>query len=254
MGRTLLRAVRLIIAILFLLVLALTILVCTGHLETGFVDKTLWDWLELVGIPVIIVVIAGWFGLTARRAGQRAEEQRERDTDRAREATLRTYLDDMTRLVLEHKLRDSKEGSAERAVAQAQTFMALETLDGRRKGVLLQFLKRSQLIYRDKPIISLDLADLTYANLSSADLSHTELYGVNLRYADLRYANLCNSDLGRAVLTDTDLRSSNLQGSVLRDANLHGSDLRETEVTKQQLDSAKDLSDALLPDRVEMAP
>lgn len=197
------------------------------------------------------MIIAGVFGFRAQRADQRAKEQRERDTDHAREVTLRAYLDDMTKLVLEHKLQDSQEGSAERAVAHAQTFMALRTLDGPRKGVLVQFLKESQLINRDKPIISLDLADLTSASLSSADLSGTGLQGANLRDADLRYADLRDSNLRAAVLSNTDLRNSDLRAAVLNNANLHNSDLREAIVTKEQLDSASDLSDALLPKGME---
>ena len=244
-------AVWLFIAVLFLLVLTATILICTGHLETGFGGKTLWDWLEVVGIPVTIVIIAGVFGFVAQRAGRRTEEQRERDTDRAREATLRAYLDDMTKLILEHKLQDSKEGSTERAVAYAQTFMALRTLDGPRKGVLLQFLKESQLINKDKPIISLNLADLTSANLSSADLGGVDLRAVNLRDADLSNADLHNSDLSEAVLSNTDLHNSDLREAVLTNANLHNSDLREAAVTREQLDSASDLSDALLPRGIE---
>ena len=215
-------AIWLFLAVLFfVLVLTPTILVYTGHLETGFGGKTLWDWLEVVGIPVTVVIIAGVFGFAAQRAGRRAEEQRERDADRAREATLRSYLDGMTKLILEYKLQDSEEGSTERAVAHAQTFMALRTLDGPRKGVLLQFLKESKLINRDKPIISLDLADLTSANLSSADLGGTDLRGANLRYADLNNADLRNADLSEAV------------------------------VVREQLDSARDLSGAVLPRGIE---
>ncbi len=215
-------AVWLFIAVPFVLVLTPTILVYTGHLETGFGGKTLWDWLEVIGIPVIVVIVAGVFAFAAQRVSRRAEEQRERDTDRTREATLRAYLDGMTKLILEHKLLDSKEGSAEWAVARAQTFMALENLDGPRKGVLLQFLKESHLINKGKPVISLDFADLTRADLSSRDLSGTDLHNVNLRDADLRNANLRNSDLSEAV------------------------------VTKEQLDSAKDLSGALLPEGIDM--
>ena len=217
---TVLPALAIVIIVLALL-LTPTILVLTGHLETGFGNKTLWQWLEVVGIPLTVVIIAGIFGLAAQRAGRRAEEQRERDADRAREATLRAYLDDMTKLILEHKLQDSEVGSAERAVAHAQTFMALRTLDGPRKGVLLQFLKDSQLINKDKPIISLHFADLTYANLSSADLHGTDLSSVNLRYADLRNADLRDTDLSEAV------------------------------VTPEQLDSAKDTTGALLPRRID---
>ncbi len=241
-----------IVVILVLIILPVTILVCTGHLETGFSGKTLWDWLEVVGIPVVVVIIAGAFAFVTQKAERRAEEQRERDTDHAREAILRAYFDDMTKLVLEHKLQDSKEGSAERAVAHAHTFMALDNLDGLRKGVLLQFLKKSQLINKDKPIISLDFANLIKASLSSADLCDTDLHGVNLTYADLKYANLRNSNLTKAVLSNTDLRNSDLREAILNNANLYNSDLREAVVTREQLDSASDLSDALLPRKIEM--
>jgi hypothetical protein len=234
------------------LILPVTILVCTGYLETGFSGKTLWDWLEVVGIPVIVVIVAGVFASVTQKAERRAEEQRERDTDHAREAILRAYLDDMTKLILEHELQDSKEGSTERAVAYAHTFMALDNLDGLRKGVLLQFLKKSQLINKDKPVISLDFANLTNASLSSADLCDTDLHGVNLTYADLRYANLRNSNLTKAVLSNTDLRNSNLTKAVLSNTNLYNSDLREAVVTREQLDSASDLSNVLLPREIEM--
>ena len=234
-----------------MLVLTPTILVCTGHLETGFGGKTLWDWLEVVGIPVTVVIIAGWFAVAAQRAGRRAEEQRERDTERAREATLRTYLDRVTNLILEHNLQNSAEGSPQRAVAHAQTFAALRTLDGPRKRVLLQFLKESQLINRDKPIISLHLADLTSVEISHADLSGADLRGVTLRGADLRNANLRNSDFTEAVLTNANLRNSDLTEAILTNANLHNSDLRDAVVTKEQLDSASDLYGALLPRGIE---
>lgn len=242
---------RLFIAILIVLVLAATIPVFTGHLETGFSEKTLWNWLELVGMPVMIAIITAVFAFARQREAKSAEDQRERDIDRAREATLRAYLDDMTKLILEHELQDSKKESAERAVAQAQTFMALRTLDGRRKGVLMQFLKESQLINKVNPIISLNLADLSRAEMSTADLSGADLGGVTLSGADLRNSNLSNSDLKETVLINTDLRNSDLRGAVLINANLHNSDLREAMVTREQLDSASDLSDALLPRGIE---
>lgn len=235
-------AVQLFIVVtLALIILPVTILVLTGRLETGFCGKTLWDWLEVIGIPIIVVIIAGAFAFVSQKAERRAEEQRERDIDHAREAILRTYLDDMTKLILVHELQISNEGSAERAVAHAHTFMALDSLDGPRKGVLLQFLKKSQLINKDKPIISLEFANLIKASLSNADLCDTDLHGVNLNYADLKYASLRNSNLTKAVLSNTDLRNSDLTEAILNDANLYNSDLGEAVVTSEQLDSARAL-------------
>ena len=121
------------------LVLFLTAWGLFGELPTGFSGKTLWDWIDVLGVPLVVVVAGGLFGFaTHQRAGQRAELGRELATDQARQDTLRAYLDRMTDLVLQEKrLLNSEPGSAIRAVAQAQTFAALRTLDGARKAILV---------------------------------------------------------------------------------------------------------------------
>lgn len=235
-----------IIVVIVAIVLVLIGLVCSSILETGFTGKTLWDWIEVVGIPVVVVIIAGGFGLVAKKASERNEEQRERDVDQARETTLRTYLEVMSNLILGKDLKNSKEDSPERAVAHAQTFMALRTLDGPRKLVILQFLKESGLIGRDKNVISLYGADLDTANLSNIDMSGTCLSGVSLVDADLYNANLSNADLSDAVLIRADLWKADLSNTDLRNADLTGA-----KVTREQLDEASDISGALRPGEIE---
>lgn len=215
----------------------------------GFTDKTLWDWIEVGFIPVVVVTIAGVFGLMARKAEQRNEEQREIDTDRAREITLRTYLEVMSNLILVKNLTTSEKDSSERAVAHAHTFMALRNLDGPRKSVLLQFLKESRLIDRDKNIISLNLADLDRANLSNVDLSGTCLSGATLKDADLYSANLSNADLSYSVLVRAELLEADLSNTNLRNA-----DLTDALVEREQLDKASDISGALLPQGIDEDP
>jgi len=234
-----------------ILVIVTVVLITVGPvysdvLETGFTGKTLWDWMEVFGIPVVVVIIAGVFGLMAKKAEQRNEEQREIDIDRAREATLRSYLEVMSNLIIEKKLKDSKKDSSERAVAQAQTFMALRTLDGPRKLVLLQFLKESGLIDKDKNVISLYKANLDKANLSSVDLSGTCLSGVSLKNADLYNTNLSNADLSDAVLIGADLWKADL-----RNADLRNADLSDAFIEISQLDEASDISGALMPEVIK---
>ena len=66
--RTSLSAVKLFIVVILVgIVLAVTILVRTGHLETGFSGRTLWDWLEVIGMPVIVVIIAVLFLFKKRK-------------------------------------------------------------------------------------------------------------------------------------------------------------------------------------------
>lgn len=235
-----------ILVVIVAVVLILVGLVYSGVLETGFTGKPLWDWMEVVGIPVVVVIIASAFGLVAKRTGQRNEEQREIDIDRAREATLRSYLEVMSNLILVKNLTTSEEDSPERAVAHAHTFMALRNLDGPRKLVLLQFLKESGLIDKDKNVISLYKANLDKANLSSVDLSGTCLSGVWLRDADLSSANLSNADLSDAVLIRADLRDADLSNTNLRNA-----DLTDALVKREQLEKTSDISGTLLPKIIE---
>lgn len=212
------------VPLLFVLVLVLTlaILVRTYHVQSGFTGKTIWDWMEVFGVPVVVVVIAGGFAIWGQRASQRAEQDRERDTERAREATLRGYLDRMSDLILNYALQESAEDSPTRAVAHARTLGALRSLNGPRKGILVRFLHESDLIKNGHRVVSLDGADLTGSDLSFANLKGSDLSGANLRDADFAKA---------------DLRDANLKSSV---------------VDNDQLAKAKDLLGGIMPDGTKM--
>ena len=195
-------------------------------------DKSLFDWSDAVATPIIVVVIAGIFGLIALRAGKRAQVERELQDDRAREETLSSYLDRIAELVLEKGLAKSEIDSPERAIALALTHAALRTLDGPRKGLLVRFLNDLQLIRNGRAVVPLTLADLTNSNLSSADLRACDLSGANLR---------------DAYLYNSDLRESNLENCVLTDADLHGCNFENCVLTNRQLAQCADLDEAILP-------
>ena len=103
-------------------------------------------------------------------------------------------------------------------------------------------------------------ADLRGANLLGVDLGPGEGKdkGADLRYADLREANLKGAHLEGADLGGADLRGANLKGAHLEVANLGGvnlkgaslwgADLERATVTQEQLEHAKDLTDAIMPD------
>ncbi len=74
---------------------------------TGFAEKTLWDWLNLLGvflIPIVITAASIWF--SAQQNGtslQLSDKQHQSDQaialDQQRATTLKTYMDDMTQLL-----------------------------------------------------------------------------------------------------------------------------------------------------------
>ena len=107
--------------------------------------KTLWDWLELLIIPLALAAVgfalnAAQSGREQRREDERAERERAVAAERVREDTLRAYLDQMSELLLERKLQRSNIGSEAQLLARTATLTTLRRLDGRRKGLVLQFL------------------------------------------------------------------------------------------------------------------
>lgn len=183
--------------------------------NTGFGGKTLWDWMDLFIVPVVLAF--GAFFLN------RSEQKTEREiaTDRQQEAGLQTYLDRMAELLLKENLRTSKKGVV-RDVARVRTLTVLRGLDGRRKGEVLLFLNEAGLINAPKPILHLSGADLSGAHLQGFDLSDTYLQGVNLRNAILQFAKMERADLTGSFLRDARLQQADLRGAILTLASLSG--------------------------------
>ncbi len=105
--------------------------------------------------------------------------------DQQRETTLKTYLDDMSDLLLNHHLRTSKPGDEVSLVATERTLTTLRRLDAPRNRIVLRFLQDAHLIGVKNAVV-----DLSSADLSGDDLRRAILNGADLEYADLAYANL----------------------------------------------------------------
>jgi uncharacterized protein YjbI with pentapeptide repeats len=225
----------------------------------GVRDKTLWDWIGLVGtvlIPILLAIV-----------GQQLSTQQARIADdRARETTLQNYFDKMTELLLENDLRTSTPGSEVQDIARARTVTTLRQLDKARRNILLRFLSQTGLIGGEEAHVRLlsraDLreADLSGAFLYRADLSEATLSEADLSEADLSGADLRRADLGgailrRAELSEADLSLADLSGAILREASLMRANLRGASLIKVNLSGAKlsgaklslaDLSGAIL--------
>lgn len=214
-------------------------------------EKKLWDWLELLIIPVLLA------GGAALLTNARIKADREAAEDKQREDRLQTYYDRMTELLLKEDLRDSKPEHEVRSIARTRTLATLRTLDGMRKGMLLRFLKESELIdvqregqEDENPIVDLFGADLRNADLLAAELGSVYFVGTNLRDANLRGALLVRADLMGAHLEGADLTNAYLRGALLvhahlRDAYLEGADLTSALLTDADLEDAN-LEDANL--------
>ena len=246
--------------------------------------KTLWDWLQLLVVPVALAGIGYFFTMQqdirqqdienerARQAQKiedhRAAAERELTEKRAQYAALQAYLDQMGTLLLNRNLRAADQDSNVRNVARARTLTTLAVLDPYRKQKVLRFLNETKLIQRSspdgQPVISLRYAEMQGVKLGhigqlggfdlkgivavNADLSNAHMLNADVHGADLREA-----DLSEAVLTKADLLGSKLIGAKLTNTDLTNTDLTNTDltdaqVTDEQLDAAKSLEGATMPD------
>lgn len=236
----------------------------------GFSGKTLWDWLQLLIIPVVLAIVG--FLLNKAQRGRELQAEHERSQD----ASIQSYLGQMETLLLDRGLRGSESGSEVRDLARARTLATLAEADRTRKRRVMQFLWESNLIKRERPIISLRGADLREADLTRMQLTDTSLLGANLEAADLSGSAMCilrgssktlieASDKGVdpqslmkpvavSTLAMTNLRNAKLKGTDLRGVDLHwsdlsGADLSGARVFDEQLDKCDSLSGATLPNR-----
>jgi hypothetical protein len=196
--------------------------------------RVLRDYAALIAALLALVGVIFTQIVTANSA-QDLEEAR------AREAELQTYFNDMGEMLLDENrpLPDAEPSGPLSSLARAKTLTILERLDGQRKGIVLLFLRESQLILAERSVVDLRGANLSDGDLSDEDLREADLFRADLRYADLSAANLSAANLREADLFRADLRYANL-----RDANL-----RDAIVTTEELEAeAPNLSGTIMPD------
>ena len=219
--------------------------------------KALWDWLQLFIVPLALAAIGLWFSAQQDSHQQKIEEKRAKsdrhiEEQRAQDAALQAYLDQMSQLMLEGDLLDSKQDSEVRTLARARTLTVLTRLDSRRKGSVVQFLHEASLIKKEGPVVSLSAVRLRGADLSHLDLLEANLSGANLNWADLSGTDLSGADLRNAHLSGANLNWADLSGVEMSGADLSDADLSETDLNEADLSNAilsgADLGGAVLRD------
>lgn len=209
-----------------------------GLLKTLPGGKSIWDWLELLIIPLLVAIVTGVFTYYANeRQNKIATQISEAEDNRNQVALLTKYLDEISRLVEERSLLTDEDNSeTSRTIARARTLTILRALDSDRKGELIQFLGAAELINKNRTII-----DLNQADLSTAELNKALLDKVNLKEVDLRDAKLQGAELVEANLRDAKLQGADLQNAKLQNINLAGANLsgEKTNLTKAILRKAK---------------
>jgi hypothetical protein len=211
----------------------------------GFKDKTFWNWMELLIVPVILATGA-WYIDMSQSAKQEAlekdrmEEARRLEDVRYKTGILNDYRRSITELVKDGGLLSSPPTCGVIEAAKTLTKGTLPQLGAAQKGALLSFLFDFELIghpSRDNAVISVLNADFSDARLIDTNLSAANLNDANLVRADLTEATLIGTYLDDAILTNAKLGGATLMGAQLVGADLSGTDLKNTVLIEADLEN-----------------
>jgi uncharacterized protein YjbI with pentapeptide repeats len=228
-----------------------------------FGGKPLWDWLQLLIVPLVIAAIGFWFTASQNNRQQEIENQRAQQAQNiedkrakaeralakqsAQDEALQAYLDQMSSLMLEKNLPESERSDAVYTLAQARTATVMTRLDSGRNKTVLGFLWNAGLVgensnnsagesvnlFRNIDLRGADLQgrSLREASLRGAILDHADLRGAILDHADLRGAYLGSTKLSDAIMSHADLSNATLFGADLKGAHLNDADLSGARLT-----------------------
>jgi hypothetical protein len=225
-----------VVCILIIALLAVIVMVYVFNVNVpGLRGKTLWDWLQLLIIPLVLAVIALVFQLANSRterqiAKQRYEQDQQIALDKQREDLLQAYLDRMSELLLKESLRTSPSEEV-RNVARVRTIAVLNQLDARRVYYVFAFLSEAGLTSTtsNDNVVSLIGADFHNVNWSQAHLFRANLSKAFLVYANLSKAQFFQADLSGAdlkgakniTIEELEKQAKSLKGATMPDGSIH---------------------------------
>ena len=234
--------------------------------------KTIWDWLNLLIIPLILTFGAILINNSAQKNINLREEERARlekeqieqrenferwvKYDNAREQALQQYLAAMQELILENELRETTQANPVHEIARALTLDILRRLDGERKRLVLDFLYQTGLIYKSNPYVSLIAASfgMNPTPLISPNTpirQKADYFDDVTRAANLQQIYLINANLIGAVFCDVVFVNANLKGADFTDANLENANLSGADLKDAIFVRAKLISSKFIAARVE---
>lgn len=217
--------------------------------------KTLWDWLQLLIVPIALAALTLWFSIQSKRrdeeaADKRADIDKDLSQDRLREAALQTYIGRIAELVANNAVSETDPAGAGEAsvLARAYTLSTLRGLDQERRRTLIEFLYELGLIDKRRTMISLAGADLRGMDLTekgrSATFLYKSFYDMQKLFHDReagptpQLLNLSNINFNGANLTNTKWAMADLAGATLRKADLSGSTLDKVILANADLEEA----------------
>lgn len=198
-------------------------------------EKTLWNWLTAVIIPILIPLSIAFWSLLQQKSQQKIAD------GNLREEALEKYIDFLS------KNTPSMEISLKAIRVKTLSILRRLKTDGERKGTAIKFLYDTDILKRrdldlsgaDLTGIRLETSKLAGANLRGTRLDRASLDRCDLKNADLVGASLVRASVARVNLCHADLSFANLVGAnFLFSADLFSADSNVTNLNVTNLSGA----------------
>ncbi len=230
--------------------------------------KTVWDWLDLLAVPILLAIIGYLFEQRNKREEARLEREREEQArlqrdiaqDNLAEEAIQKYLDDIAKLLLNEEYRKELFPIQEQesilflriCLFKLAVKSGLPSLIRYVSSIVEYSQENVEELFPSKDNPVRDVArtqtitilrrlegDTDRQNRIINFLRDAELYEFILKNANLLKINLSRAILWFAELQEAHLRSAELQGAHLSDAELQGAELWRAKLQGAELWRAK---------------
>lgn len=175
--------------------------------KNGPEPKKLWDWLDLLIIPLSVAII-GWI----YKEYEKSKDEK-KDFENKQNETLDSYFRVISDLIIKSNLLDINLNKESKIIARTRTIVAIEILNDERKGQVLQFLYESKLINNN-------IIELLGANFKSSEVSGIVLKDTTIKGVYFCDSKFIRSYLDRSVFTACDFTNSDFSDSSMQNTNL----------------------------------
>lgn len=195
----------------------------------GFANKTLFDWMQIFALPIMVSFGVGGIGLLTQEV----------ERSRTEEQAVQQYID---RISIAFSSQTPDQTSL--AVTRAQTTGVLRLVSGERASRVLAFL--NDLGALDTIAPKMEFLDLNGAEMKGLSLNGFDFEGSDLRRAEFEEADLKGADFEETDLRYADMKDADLRGADFEFAHMNGADLDHADLRGADLSLALGLDDEQL--------
>lgn len=196
--------------------------------------KKLWDWMDLLIVPILIAITVWWLGWLDN------QNQIKIDNEKAQRESLNEFFKTISFYLLDKNLRNSKIESEIRSLARSRTIEFISRADSKRKGAILQFLFESALINSD-PVINLNGVRFDNSDFKFLSLKGVKLAGIYFKNCDFSNSNFFDSNFAASDFSGSNFSlakfdNCNIAGAKFTFAKMRGIELRNTDLSQTFID------------------